>query len=217
MAEVEQKRKVHWLVVVFALFHAWAIFAWSMPFPSNAPDDQDNLINKFLKFNSFIFRGNNFPLSDPEEKPVLSYVERFRSPGIYLLYTGTWQYWDMFAPNPASTDIWMDARVIYQDGHEEIYQYPRMKELGIVEKYFKERYRKYYERLNNDIYAFKWPHTAYWVARQMDKYPDNPPAEVILRRHFLETLPPGQESPTEYTAYEFYGAWIDAKVLRGKD
>ena len=72
----------------------------------------------------------------------------------YLIPTGFWQYWDMFAPNPANIDFYCDAEVTYADGSHRTYTYPRMYKLGIIQKYGMERFRKYYERARDDSYQY---------------------------------------------------------------
>lgn len=214
-----QDRKVNPMVVVFVLFHAFVIFAWSLPQPSYRPALADDPMEKALKANMWLMKDHLNPLPYVREEDAWKKsLSKMRSPGSYVIFSGTWQYWDMFAPNPANTDIWLDAVVTYEDGTEEIFHYPRMKELPLVKKYFMERYRKYTERLSPDIREYKWPQTAYWVAAKMDKYEDNPPVHVILRRHFREYLAPTKEVPhpevPDYAMYEFYSAGIDVTKLR---
>ncbi len=198
MAEKPEKRTVHWGVQAFVLFHIFAITSWSLPKP---PDRE--LVG----------------LRDAPNK-ILLYNERHvkRSPmKYYLESTGLWQYWDMFSPNPANTDIWMDAVVTYEDGAKMQYRYPRMKDLQLrkkyVEMYTKERYRKFVENAHMDKNRYKWPAVAQRIAYLSYQDADNLPVMVELRRHFKVINAPGEEQADEHTAYSFYFYMVDQARL----
>jgi hypothetical protein len=136
---------------------------------------------------------------------------------LLLYYTeglGFWQYWDMFAPNPAQDDHWLDAEVEFADGSKRVVSYPRMYSMSIPEKFFKERYRKYTERLSFTGYHWKWPHAAMWFAARAWTDESNAPVKVTLRRHvyLLKALPAPADKT--YTTTEFYSALIDQNTLR---
>lgn len=131
----------------------------------------------------------------------------------YMLGTGFWQYWDMFAPNPSNTDIWVDALVRFKDGSQKVYSYPRMANLPLIAKYAKERYRKFYERINPDEDVTMWPHFAQHIAYLECTDLKNPPVMVALRRHFLPVQPPGSRQPDKYTDYIYYNYVVDQAEL----
>lgn len=167
-----------WLKLLVG-FHVLAITVWSLP-PSSPG----------------VKRG----LVEPTRSEWLLYYNdvylRYSPIRQYVLTLGFFQSWDMFAPNPTNRDIWCDAVVRYQDGSERTYQYPRVFEANYFEKYRIERYRKYYERVNLDDFAFLWPDFAQRVATIMDDQA-NPPVLVTLRRHFIvtpRTVPFGEYS-----------------------
>ncbi len=132
----------------------------------------------------------------------------------YLFVTGTWQYWDMFAPNPASMDWYCTAEVEYKDGTKRTVEYPRMFKLGIGEKYVKERFRKFFERAHDDGKPILWPSFGQAMARRATTDPKNPPVVVRLRRHWLQIEPPGKPQPTEYNSYEYYAYVVDQRLLK---
>ena len=132
----------------------------------------------------------------------------------YDMPTGVWQYWDMFAPNPADIDWYGDAEVIYRDGTKRIYNYPRMYNYGIVQKYFMERFRKYYERAHDEQYGYAWPAFAQRVALLSTTDPKNPVVEVHLRKHWLVIQPPGKPQPTEYKSEEYFRYPVDNVKLQ---
>lgn len=182
-------KTVPWWVKTLVAFHAFAIIVWTMP---NAPAQP---------------RGTDW---------VLVFDQKLKQSNLryYLICTGFWQYWDMFAPNPANNDIWCDAEVTFQSGVKRIHQYPRMKKLSIPEKYLKERYRKFYERASMGLNSYLWPPFAQRIALEAYTRPDDPPVEVRLRIHERIIKPPDQPQETGFTTTEYYRHIVDLKKLR---
>ncbi len=199
MESGERAPRVHWAVKAFVVFHLFAIATWSLPPPPERVTKPSaefvlrDTPNYFLKANTAI-----------KESPVRD----------YLFFTGQWQSWDMFAPNPSNTDIWMDAIVTYQDGSEARFIYPRMVGLPITEKYFKERYRKFFENINNDRFSYKWPAVAERIALLSYKAAENPPVKVVLVRHSKKIAPSGQVQSEDYVSVAFYTHIIDTDRLK---
>lgn len=218
----EGRRTVAWPIKLFFFFHALMITVWSLPYPSfDVASGQVALTPAtfFTRFGDWVLLVNAKYLKPnhvayyraTEERSLKAYYDAI--PNTYMARTGLWQYWDMFAPNPASVDFWVDAIVLYEDGSYKVYQYPRMYELGILEKYFKERYRKYYERVNADEFSWRWPSFAQRIALLSYVEPDNPPVEVTLRRHWRVIQPPGEETQYDYNSYLFYKHPVDQEKL----
>src|SRR6185312_14829620 len=65
----------------------------------------------------------------------------------YMLWTGLFQSWDTFAPNPKSTNSYLEAIAITQSHQQKFWVFPRMEQLSFGERYRKERYRKFAEVL----------------------------------------------------------------------
>lgn len=191
----EPKKGVHWGVKVWVIFHALAILAWSLPRPS-----------------SEIVSGQQKPIGSDHilvfnNKHVLSSPLKY-----YMLSTGFWQYWDMFAPNPSNWDGYADAEITFQDGSKRVWEYPRMAKLPIVEKYFKERYRKFLERGINQ--AMFWPDFAQRVALLNYDDPANPPVSVKLRRNERIIQPPGKPQPKDFTRKVYFDYQVDQRRLK---
>ncbi|MFY9234915.1 MAG: hypothetical protein WAO58_10715 [Fimbriimonadaceae bacterium] len=108
---------------------------------------------------------------------------------VYLWPTGFWQDWAMFAPNPSDWDGYTTAQILYKDGSKKTYKYPRMLDLGLGIKYFKERYRKFLERAHSEKFAWLWPQYALRIAIESYNDPANPPVGIQLWRHWL-VVPP---------------------------
>jgi hypothetical protein len=195
MAEPAAPNAPVWLKVLVAL-HVFAITIWAIP---NATDEalsgkRDPIGTEWLLY------WNN------------KHVKRLKPVQTYLFATGFWQYWDMFSPNPSQTDLWVDAIVTYKDGSEKVYQYPRIYLLSIPEKFMKERYRKFYERVNQDQHPQLWAPFAQRIANLNDN-PANPPVTVKLRRHWKQILAPGKKQPDEYKEFIYYVHAVDPKKL----
>ena len=106
----------------------------------------------------------------------------------YFLWSGLFQSWDMFAPTPKTVNAYIEAAVIYKDGYTRNWKFPRMEQLGFAQRYYKERYRKYEESLNEDKNAALWPDAARHLAR-LNNDRSNPPQIVILARYWTDIVP----------------------------
>lgn len=198
MTEGAAPRKVNPIVKILVFAHLFMIASWSMPRPADA------ISNGIVKP-----RGEEWILH-------LNY-EHIRKNDVlnnYLTWTGLWQGWDMFAPNPANVDIYLTSEVTYQDGSKKPGYFPRIKDLPIWEKYFKERYRKFYERANQDSNRWLWPAIAQRIAYENDTDRANPPVSVALTRHWREAKPLGQPTPEIYETYTYYNEKVDPTRLR---
>jgi hypothetical protein len=118
----------------------------------------------------------------------------------------------MFSPNPAQIDFWSDAEVIYRDGTRKHYQYPRIYLMPIPEKYPNERFRKFFERANDDNYPYLWPQFGLRIAYLHDD-PKNPPVKVRLTRHWRQVAPPGKPQPKDYNHYMYFEYTVDQGKL----
>ena len=130
----------------------------------------------------------------------------------YMLWSGLWQGWDMFSPDPLRVNSHLEALVTFRDGTQATWVFPRMDKLSYFDRYLKERYRKWsssYVRL--DAYSYLWADTARYVARNYYN-PSNPPKEIKLKRFWMEIPPPSAQSiyqplPKEFPhnqSYTFY-------------
>ena len=163
--------KVHPLVVFLVAFHVLAITIYALPKPMDAVMEgkvEPNIIQGALAYNQKVIK---------ESSPIYG----------YLLPTGFWQYWDMFAPDPAQTDYWSDAEVTYLLGQTKTFSYPHIKNLSLGQKFIYERHRKFYERVNMDTVqaAYLRATFAQSIAFQMADDPQNPPVKVVVTTHFL--------------------------------
>ena len=129
--------------------------------------------------------------------------------GPYMRWSGLFQAWDMFAPDPVKLNSYVDAQVTFRDGTSRTWAFPRMDRLGLADRYFKERYRKFStEYLRMDSFSALWPDAARYIARANFNRA-NPPVAVQLNRHWSEINPPtesglGERGPwREFTFFSY--------------
>jgi len=90
-----------------------------------------------------------------------------------------------------------------------------MYDLGIPEKYVKERYRKFLERMDVDATdSWKRPNFAQRIALLAYKDPRDPPVRVQLRRHFRQMEGMYKPVPKEYTEFILFDYIVDQEKLR---
>ena len=197
--------RVHPLVPAFVLFHIIVITLYALPKPSDAAlagtstprwYSLPNMVDEGLKFN-YLEVKKSVPVSG------------------YLYPTGLWQYWDMFAPDPAQVDYWCDAEVMFLDGTKSTFKYPRINSLSIPEKFMQERHRKFYERVNNEKTPFFWPSFGQAIAFKMATDQNNPPTQVTIIRHHQSVMRHDKQVPTEppYLAYRLFTYVVDQHKL----
>ncbi len=192
--------RVHPIVKIFVAFHLLAITVWAIP---NPPDR--------IRDGTVAARGSDHILV--WNFNVLKQNALLRG---YLLSTGTWQYWDMFAPDPSQVDYYGTATVKYLDGSEKEFKYARMFEMDFWTKYLNERRRKHFERVHLEVNNAGWPRFAQRIAALMAEDPKNPPTEVVLHRHFQQLQRPGGPEPKGYNRYSYFQHVVDQKVLRSE-
>lgn len=192
----DQKRTVPWWVKVLVIFHCFMVLSWSIPDPAQAVK-----IGVAKPKGLEVLLSANYSL---KQSPLHNYIT----------WTGLWQSWDMFSPNPSSTDIWCDAEVEYESGDVMPFVYPRIYDLSIPAKYVNERYRKLFERVNQDKYSFIWPYFAQRIAQLSYFDPNNPPITVRLTRHWKQIPPIGKPIPKDYDWYTFFTYSVDQVKLR---
>ncbi|MBS1705401.1 MAG: hypothetical protein JST40_05975 [Armatimonadetes bacterium] len=195
------RRTVHPALKIAVGLHTLAITLWSIPQSPKV-------------YAPLVYGGATQSELDRVPKPlpghwILIWNDRLirkGSPvGTYLMTTGLWQYWDMFAPNPMSNDFWVEAKVDFTSGTKSGF-IPRMSQLDFFTRYRKERYRKFGERIHQDENKWAWPYWAQGIARQAFRDTGEAPLRVHLIRHWRFLLGPTKPLPpykeTEFETYE---------------
>lgn len=131
----------------------------------------------------------------------------------YMVWSGLFQTWDMFAPDPKSINSYLRAVVITQDRHIKVWNFPRMEELSFGERYRKERYRKFAEVLPEKEEVLL-PDVAAHLARLFNSQAD-PPYKVLLIQ-FRADIRPGADKSAEpvYKPNLFYEGYVEPGDLR---
>lgn len=112
---------------------------------------------------------------------------------------GIEQAWGVFAPDPRSTSLDMEARITFADGTTDRWTMPDGDVVVSNLRYY--RWRKWLERVRSDDYSNVWEQTARWIAGQFDDR-DSPVAQVELVRYFRENALDDPQPPfDEYTFY----------------
>ncbi|HET9100705.1 MAG TPA: hypothetical protein VFN62_09965 [Acidobacteriaceae bacterium] len=162
----------------------------------------------FILFNLIAILGWALPLN-VVPLPQIKHIVR-----PYLLWTGLFQSWDFFAPNPRPINSYIQAVAITQNHHMRVFNFPRMEQLGYGKRYREERYRKFAEVLCDQRYAALWPDVARHVARLLNNSTD-PPQMVILMK-FQAPIKYGvtpAEEPVSKPEF-FYEYYVSREDLR---
>lgn len=131
-----------------------------------------------------------------------------RITGPYQNFLGLTQNWNMFAPNPGSTNSLVDAEIEFSDGSKTRWAFPRPSEMSTLEKYIAgEKYRKFFqEKLLPHKNRLVWEDLSKYLIREIAKVPefkDRQIVEIQFYRHtsvvkapHLEFKPHGQMTTT---------------------
>lgn len=148
----------------------------------------------------------------PESQFRTAAIKPFRA---YLNWSGLWNGWNMFAPNPLALNSQIDATVTFQDGTTANWEFPRMERLSPGERFRKERFRKWRERIRLDMYSVAHVSTARYVAKQLYSDPRNPPVQVTLTRRWADIPAPAacdhQPMPKQYEMEHSY-AFLEHEI-----
>lgn len=107
---------------------------------------------------------------------------------------GAEQSWGVFAPDPRSTSLRLEARVTFADGSTTTWEVPDGPRIGANLRYY--RWRKWLERIRSDDFSGLWRATAQWIASLYEDEP-SPVATVELVRHFRDNVISGEQPPWE--------------------
>jgi hypothetical protein len=122
--------------------------------------------------------------------PDCSLKQNLISPFIpYLNFCGLWQGWSVFE-HPRTYNEYLTAQVTFKDGSQKLWEFPRMEKMGLIDKMFKEGYRRWTNDCVSDVNdAFLWPDATRYIAR-INNHPGNPPTKVSIIRHWVWIDPP---------------------------
>jgi hypothetical protein len=132
----------------------------------------------------------------------------------YLFATGLFQGSGVFVPRPHVYNIYLTAEIIYSDGSKEDWKNVRMEELNLMERFQKERFRKWSRQNMDTPKPLKWwPETAAYLAR-LHQRNGKTPVEIRLVRHRTDTTPPGSNEQRQTIHDVFYVHKVTPEDLR---
>ena len=129
-------------------------------------------------------------------------IARTLGPSAYrvLNLTASEQTWKVFAPNPRSVSLRLEARVTFADDSTVRWRLPEGAVIGTNLRYY--RWRKWLEYVRADAEWLLWDPTARWIASLYDDR-HSPVTKVELIRHFHANRvigpQPAWQSYTYYT------------------
>jgi len=149
----------------------------------------------------------------PIDSPLIPLCRNLVRP--YFLWSGLFQSWDMFAPVPKAANTYVEAVLVYQDGSRTTWTFPRMEHLGLTERYFKERYRKFAENLQREENDDLLPDAARYIAR-LNSTPTKPVKTVILMQKwsFFAPRPDGSYIPEPWEQHVLLGYGVQPGDLK---
>jgi hypothetical protein len=115
--------------------------------------------------------------------PLLSY---------YMLPTGLWQDWGMFAPDPARNSLGLEAVALDRHGILRHYAFPSLTGLTVPDASWRFRHAKYVSVIGLENAAANREFAARTVLRRLDIPPEAYPVDVQLLYKIRPTPPPGE-------------------------
>ena len=166
-------------------------------------------INLFLAFHILAITCWCVPL----KLPLFPLCRKLVRP--YFLWAGLFQSWDMFAPSPWASNSYVEAVVIYKDGSRKTWSFPRMEQLGLTDRYLKERYRKFSEVLQIEDNDLLLPDVARHIAR-LNSTPSNRAKTIILIRRWSPIIPraDGSYQPEPWDQHVLLGYGVRPEDLQ---
>jgi len=149
----------------------------------------------------------------PIDSPLIPLCRDLVRP--YFLWSGLFQSWDMFAPVPKAANTYVEAVLVYQDQSRLTWTLPRMEQLGMTERYSKERYRKFAESLQREENDDLLPDAARYIAR-LNSSPQQPVKTVILiqKWSFFVPRPDGSYVPEPWEQHILLGYGVQPGDLK---
>jgi hypothetical protein len=120
------------------------------------------------------------PVSGLDDWPVTSEIRA------YMRWAGLWQSWSMFAPDPLSVNVRVDALVTGNDGRTRSWNLGQFRGAGgWWWRFRRDRYRKWViDHVRRDDHALLWSDAARFALRQaaVDAAVTNPISVTLVRR-----------------------------------
>jgi hypothetical protein len=128
--------------------------------------------------------------------------------GPFFRWSGLWQGWAMFAPNPSNQNISVQIAIEFHDGTREFLLLPQLFTMNRWEAYKAERHRKFIDNLRRNSSSKVWPRAADYYRNQFEQ--QKPVKRIDMVRFWTIVPPPDlSESPPPPPTYmEFEKSYI---------
>lgn len=127
----------------------------------------------------------------------------------YLRTVGLYQTWNLFAPNPTTTAVSVEAKGTFANGSSFHWAFPQRPSADLVSEILWERSRKFQERIRQDKNRFMWDDFAFRLSGRIGS-PDNPVQEVMLIRRWSDVQRPfGHDAPAPEKEFVFLRKRLD--------
>lgn len=164
------------------------------------------LISAFIVFNFLVMVRVHLPLNS------LFISSLYKPIDSYLSFFTLFQSWNMYSPNPSRTNVYLTAEAEFDDGTKDVYEFPRVDQMNIIEKYaYGERMRVITESIRRDDNAFLWKDASKFALRKLrEKNINKIPLRIHLHRHWNITpemnivFRPHMAKVKNYQKYKFY-------------
>ena len=109
----------------------------------------------------------------------------------FFRWSGLWQGWAMFAPNPIAEDVYVSAVAYFADQSSSTWILSKMDDFDYATRYGKERWRKWAnDNLRSDTNRALWQPAAEYLARTMETQYGKKIQKLDLIRHWHNAVIP---------------------------
>jgi hypothetical protein len=109
----------------------------------------------------------------------------------YMLPTGLWQWWALFAPDPLNCTLMLNAEVVDAQGMRHVYEFPRLADLPWWRRVSRYRQPKFSANLLAPEFAKHRELAARHAVRQLGLGPEVFPVWVSVYFQLKDPPPPG--------------------------
>ncbi len=110
----------------------------------------------------------------------------------YIMPTGQWQYWGMFAPDPGRDTITLEALAVDARGIYHNFAFPKMADFGFWESFPKVRHSKYAANVGMPEQVMLREFAARHAARRLELPESAYPVDLELFYQYKPSPEPGQ-------------------------
>lgn len=115
----------------------------------------------------------------------------------YILPSGMWQWWAIFAPDPIRDTVVLDAEIVDGKGMRHIFEFPRLANLPWWQKMPLYRQPKFVGNMQVSEYFATRKFVARYAVRQMEMQSAPFPLSVSLYYKIKDSPPPGATAASD--------------------